>query len=263
MSRLVRKPVTLFSFAFVLLLVPVWSWARYVHAAPALVAAAASAPANDAGSEPPAPPVPPPHDFKVVLLRAGLSPEALAAAGVSSASISSTLSAAAQSLAGSPDALATADAAYATARVNSDRLERLIQSGKGHEQEVAAYQVAKAALTTAEVQRQAVLDGIFAAATANLSSTQRTALTNLRANSSWNLPREFLVVNRDQAEWVRLRDALANERISRKLGDEADAAAQAQLANWRAAPTVAAARTALDANLPQIRTNWNTAAGTD
>ncbi len=260
MPRLVRKPVTLFSFAFVLLLVPVWWWARYVHAAPALVAASAAAHANDASNEPP---VPPPHDFKVTLLRAGLSPEALAAAGVSSGSISSALSAAAQSLAGSPDALVTADAAYATARVNSDRLERLIQSGKGHEQEVAAYQAAKTTLATAETERQAVLDGIFAAATANLSSAQRTALTNLRANASWNLPKEFLVVNRDQAEWVRLRDALANEKISHKLGDEADAGAQTQLANWRANSSVAAARTALDTNLPQIRTNWNAAAGTD
>lgn len=254
MSRLVRKPVTLFSFAFVLLLVPVWWWARYV---PAAAAPAALAAAKDAE----VPNVPPHADFKVTLLRAGLKPEALAAAGVASNGISGVLSLAAQTVAGAPNALREADAAYATARVQSDQLERLIQSGKGHEQEVAAYQAAKTALSTAEAQRQAVLDGLFAAATANLSSAQRTALTNLRANAAWNLPPEFLVVNRDQAEWVRLRDALANERISRKLGDEPDAGAQAQLANWRANNSVAAARSALDTNLAQIRTNWNAASG--
>jgi sirohydrochlorin ferrochelatase len=160
-----------------------------------------------------------------------------------------------------PNARATADASYASARIDSDRLNNLIESGQGSQEDVAAYQTASAALASATSQRQDVLDAVFAAATANLTSNQRTALTNQRTNASWNLSREFLVVNREQTEWVSLRDALAIERIAAKLGESPDAGAQAQLANWRAHGSVAAARTGLNESLTQIRTNWNSAAG--
>ncbi|MBI5283451.1 MAG: hypothetical protein HY874_00010 [Chloroflexi bacterium] len=253
MSRLVKKPVTLFSFAFLLLALPTWWWVRSLRPEPKLTPAAVFA-ASEALP-------PPPADFRVILLRAGLKPEALAAAGIAPSSIASALQSAAQSIAAAPSALATADADFAHARGESDRVERLIQSGKGTPADVSAYQNAKAALATATAQRSAVLDQLFASATANLSAAQRTALTNLRANAAWNLPPEFLVVNRSQEDWVRLRDALANEKIARKLHDQPDAGAQAQLANWRASVAVAAARTGLDTNLAQIRTNWNAAAG--
>lgn len=252
MTRLVKKPVTLFSFAFFLLAFPIWWALRAAPPVPSLSPAAVLA-ANE--------PTPPPVDLRVTLLRAGLSPEALAAAGVTPVAVASTLQAAAQQLAGAPSALANADLAFANARRESDRLERLIQSGKGSQEDVAAYQAAKAALEAATAQRQAALDAVLTAATSSLPAAQRTALLNARANAAWNLPPEFLVVNRSQEDWVRLRDALANEKIARKLGDQADPAAQAQLANWRAAPAVAMARSGLDTHLTQVRANWNTAAG--
>ena len=47
-----------------------------------------------------------------------------------------------------------------------------------------------------------------------------------------------------------------------KYSDTHEAAsAQSQLANWRAHASVAAARSGLDSNLAQIRSNWNAAAG--
>jgi hypothetical protein len=252
MSRLVRKPVTLFSFAFFLLAFPIW-WAMCAaQPAPSLAPTAVLA-ANE--------PTPPPVGLRVTLLRAGLSPEALAAAGVTPVAIASTLQAVTQQLAGAPNALANADVAFANARRESDRLERLIQSGKGTQEDVAAYQSAKAALDAATAQRAAALDAVLTAATASLPTAQRTALLTARANAAWNLPPEFLVVNRSQEDWVRLRDALANERIARKLDDQPDPAAQALLANWRAVPAVAMARSGLDTHLEQVRVNWNAAAG--
>ncbi|MBI5285617.1 MAG: hypothetical protein HY874_11035 [Chloroflexi bacterium] len=253
MSRLVRNPVALYSFAFLFVAFPIWLWTRAVRPNP-LPTPAVMLAASEALLPPP------PANFRVTLLRSGLRPEALAAAGVPPSSIASALQAA-QSLTMVPTALASADAAFANARRASDRLERLIQSGKGTPADVAAYQIARAALASATAQRQAVLDQVFDAATTSLSTLQRTALINLRANAAWNLPPEFLVVNRTQEDWVRLRDALANEKIARKLHDQPDASAQAQLANWRSHSAVAAARGGLDTSLAQIRTNWNAAAG--
>jgi hypothetical protein len=249
MSRLVRKPVTLFSFAFFVLLVPVFWWVRYAPKAPEPAAAAIM------------PPEVRPPDFKVLLIRAGLDADALAAAGVSSGTVASVVAAAQTSMQANVNALVERDASFASARVEAERLKTLIESGRAAQEDVSSYTSASSSLTTATSQRQSTLDSVFAAATANLTSGQRTAITNIRANRSWNLPLEFLVVNREQTEWVQLRDALANERISAKLGEDPDASAQMQLSNWRAHGSVAAARSALQSNLAQVRTNWNAAAG--
>ncbi len=67
------------------------------------------------------------------------------------------------------------------------------------------------------------------------------------------------MVNREQTEWVAVRDALANEKIAAKLGDTPDQAAQSALSTWRANGSVSAARVSLDTNLASVTTAWNNA----
>jgi hypothetical protein len=240
--RLVRQPFSLFSIAVLVLSIPIWT--RMFWPPAAVVAAAAQGQGGEV-------------DLPVVLIRAGLDPKALAAAGVSSGSIASLVQAANTTAGEQASALAAADATYASNRASGDRLQRLIQSGRGSGEDVQSYQAAVSARDTASTQRDTAIAAVITGATAGLTSGQRATLATIRANRSWNLPLEFLVVNREQSEWVALRDALANERIAGKLGEEPDAAAQTQLATWRANGSVAAARTALDTNLASVTTAWN------
>jgi len=267
MTRLALTPATIFGFGTLLAASTTW----YFVAQPAAVAAPAATSTSTALAPQPTSlvslmsisvPSPTPPDYRVMLLRAGLSPEALAAAGVEPGQVAATVQAAVAAVSQAPDALGIADAAYAEARANTDRLKRKIQSGKAEEGDVQAYQAAKAALASATTAREAVLNQVFDAATASLGDTRREALQAIRTNrAAWNLPTEFLVVNRSEEEWVQLRDFLANERIAPKVGEEPDPSAQAALANWRANASVAAARTGLTSNLDSMRSTWNQATG--
>lgn len=243
MSRRAQVHTSLLGLVVVVFAAVPFVWPRYWFTA----SAAAQAPAI-------------PTDFKATLIRAGLGADALCAAGVSSGSVSSALSAVAAAINVNPTLISSTDASYASARRDVDRLKALIESGRGSQEDVSAYQTASASLTTATAARQAALDAIFTAGTANLSAGQRAALTQIRANHAYELPLEFLAVERTQTEWVDVRDALANERISAKLGDEPDAGNQASLATWRANATVSSAKTSLDTNLPGVTSAWNSAA---
>ena len=204
---------------------------------------------------------PVPGDFQVKLIRAGLDAKALCAAGVAPGAILSVLQSAADNINGAPTALDSADAGFATSNNTADALVRKMQSGKASQEEIASYPAAKTALLSAQGAQQSVLDGYFSAATANLSNAQRLALTNIRANKGWELPTEYLVVNRTETEWVALRDALANERIAAELPGTLSQTCQALLATVRADPAVAAARTNIQANIQTLTNSWNTAVG--
>jgi hypothetical protein len=200
-----------------------------------------------------------PTDFKATLVRAGLDSTALAAAGVSTNSVSSVLQAVATAINNDPSRLSNADTAHAAARRDVDRLKALIESGKASQEDISSYQSASTSLATATAARQAALDACFAAGAGVVSEGQRATLTAIRANRSYELPIEFLVVNRSQQEWVNLRDALANERIEPEVGEEPDPGDQAALATWRAVNAVASAKSSTDANLASVTTSWNSA----
>jgi hypothetical protein len=252
MSRRARARTSLFGIALLFLVVPLW-WSA--HRVSSLVPRGDS---DHAGFVVPA-------DFPATLIRAGLDPKALAAAGVSSGTVGSVLQAAADTINANPNALPSADTAFMSARPDVDRLAAKIQSGLATQEDFTAYQAATSALATATTQRQTALDNIFTSAIANLSAGQRATLTQIRVNRAQDMsashPTEFLVLDRSQEDWVSLRDCLANEHIAIKYPDTLDQGAQAQLAAWRADPAVSAAKNSLDANLAAVTTAWNTAAG--
>jgi len=201
--------------------------------------------------------------LKSAMVRAGLDPDALAAAGVAPGSVSTVVAGARGAVVSSATALSQADTTYATTHKEASWLAALLERGLGSPQLASDLQDARVAEANASAQRATILDQIFAAATTSLPQAQRDALSLLRGNRTWGVALEFCVISRSASEWCSLRDALANERIAAQNGESADPGAQVMLANWRAAPAVAASRAALDTNLPQIRTNWNAAAGTD
>jgi len=197
-----------------------------------------------------------PTAVEVALLRAGLSPEALAAAGVSSDTLASQLASAADGLTPLPASLATADAAYGDARRNRDRLQRLVRSGLGTADDVQALADARTALAAAEAQRAAVLDAVFAAATADLSDAQAATLGQIRANARWKHPIQYRVAARSEADWFALSDALAHVRTHTDFGLDTDPAIEATLEAFDAEGAVSQATTNCSTHLSGCAAVW-------
>ena len=197
--------------------------------------------------------------LSVLSIRVGLDAESIAAAGVAPGSVASVIAAlgAAHNSLSTP--LALLDTNYTAARSAVNAAQRKIQGGTATPEEVAAFPSLEQALANAESARTAALDSLFASATSGLTAAQRTSLTSIRSNRSWKLPVEFLVVTREEAEWVALRDALSNERLAAKNGEQPNATCQQLLGTARANASVAAARTALDTSLTTVTSAWTTA----
>lgn len=198
-------------------------------------------------------------DIAIAMRRCDLTPETLAAAGITANEVAGIIEDVGDELVTALAPLETADDDYATAKLESDRLRRLIQSGQGAEDDVAAYQTALASLQAAKSTRQTILEEIFEAAVDSLSSSEQDTLTSMCANATWKLPAEFLVTDHIEAQWVDLRECLDHERISADLGEDPDPQLIAALNQFRADPQVIAAKFALDANLVGVTSAWETA----
>jgi hypothetical protein len=202
-----------------------------------------------------------PADLAVALHRVGLGPEPATAAGLAVNDVSLVVENAEEWLGVNGPALRAADETRAAAQAEFDRLTRLVRSGTGEPEDVAALPVAHANLNTAETTLAELLDGLFQAATADVDELERITLTRLRSNADWTAALEFKVIDRAEPQWVAIRDALANERIAAKRGEPADQEAQAFLQQLRADPAVSAARASLEANLAAITLAWEAAVG--
>lgn len=202
----------------------------------------------------------PASNLDVLMIRAGLDARSLAAAGVSSAQVSSVASALAAHVAQAPS-LSEADQALAQARVAHDALDRKVGSGTASSGEIAELAAARQALEAARAVCSARVDALHAAGSAGLSQQQRMTLAMLRFNADKPAPIEFKVVERTEAEWVALRDALSNERSAAANGEQPNAACQTLLGSARSNSAVAAAKSACDTNLASIQSAWSVAAG--
>jgi hypothetical protein len=205
--------------------------------------------------------VPTSAELALALHRVGLDPEALTAAGVSPSAVETVVGDAVEHLMVNLPLIEAADDAWAQSRQQCDQLKRVIQSGRATEDQIEAYPEARNQLALAEAQRQSLLDDLFSAATDALSESLRNTLATIRGNRNWDLPLEFLVMDRPEPEWVLLRDCLANERIADNFGEDPDPDAQAALAQIRSNPLVAVAKANLDANLTVVATAWHQAVG--
>ena len=198
-------------------------------------------------------------DLTMALYRAGLDPQALTAAGLSGQQVSGLVSDVEAHMAGNPLALANADNAHATAKVEYERLQRLVQSGTHTPQDLSAYATATSQYHTAVAARQAVIDAIHQAGVADLSESQRAKLVSIQSNQEWETPMEFTVINRTQTQWVQLREALAHERIALERNQSVDPAIATLLSQLRADSAVSTAKANLQANSTAINTAWNEA----
>jgi hypothetical protein len=193
------------------------------------------------------------------MLRIGLTPDALAAAGCSSADVTSAAGYLNTHLLDDESAIPAADAAWASANNAVQDLKRAIKGGEATEEEIGGLAALESTLASASAARDALLDEAFAVAAAALSLDEKADVLTIRGNSSWGLAAHFLVVDRSQEDWVALRDALDEERIAAKYSEAVSAGSQALLSAARGNADVAAAKTNLDINLAAITAAWDSA----
>ncbi|MCL4743430.1 MAG: hypothetical protein KJZ54_14635 [Phycisphaerales bacterium] len=201
-------------------------------------------------------------ELAAALHRVGLAPERLAAAGLTVVETTALVQNAAAHLDGERFlALQQAEAASRDAGRDVQRLERLARSGRATENDLGDLATARAALAAAETALNAALGALSDAAADGLAGPKAARLATLRANAVWDLPVQYLAAPRGEAEWVALRDALANLRISARLGEDPHQGCSTLVAQCDADSGVANAKAALDANLAAVESAFNAAAG--
>lgn len=197
--------------------------------------------------------------LRLALRETGLTPLNLAAAGASAEQVTALIGAASTHL-GTGDAYSQTAAAVRAARQRAADLEVVVQSGRGSEDARYALQSARAAADRSDQHHESAKAAFLDAALAELSADVRAALTILRRNAGSEAPHQYRVLARDEATWIRLRDALAESRQASVRGEPASPETAQWLADTDAHPSVANAKARLDANFRAIETAWNNAA---
>ena len=188
------------------------------------------------------------------LYRSGLNPEALAAAGVTTAQVEAMCNALRADLVEVQPILSAADAGVAEGRTNVGRLKRLIRSGKATADEVSQLEQAKASCEAALAEQGNCMNHFHAAACAVLTEAQRETLSRIRRNSKWKVPTPYMVLDRTPEQWMQLEEYLDVERIETRWGHEVPAEVVSVLAEARADAAFAAASAAHETNLAAVET---------
>jgi hypothetical protein len=195
------------------------------------------------------------QELAVALTRLGFDASPLTAAGCTDEEISSLVGKARTYLSAHIQDLRDADQNWGTRRGERDRLLRLVQGGK--RENAQAYAAAQTAFSAADSARQGVFSAISTATLDGLNEGKTAVLQTIHSNGMWDMPTQFLAAGREEPEWVHLRNALANQRISIAHNVDPDAGEQAFIAS-QSEGAVATAIANL-ANLAERTAAWNAA----
>ena len=195
------------------------------------------------------------------LWRSGLTPDALASAGLTTGQAATVVTAMAEAISGAPSILDSIDFEVGTARAIAEPLGSRVAAGIASETEKAAWQSAKQAFATADAARESLLASLRESATASLSVAERAAVQSIRDTSEvWrSIPAPYRVVARSEADFLALREALAQERIALKTGQAIPVAAAERLAAVRSEPAIAIALAGWQSNALAIELAWKSA----
>jgi len=199
-------------------------------------------------------------ELEVELIRAKLDPESLCVAGVTAAETTTIVNNARAYLALNLATLRTAEAQLASTRIEHDRLTRLLRSGQASPSDVTDFENNEPLLATRQAALDSLQDDFYSEATDNLVSQDKlTALGYIQDAGRWACPVQYKCANRSESDWVTLRDALANERISDELGDDPDPTLQQFLATVHAENGTSSAIARLQTSLSSIQAAFSDA----
>ena len=180
----------------------------------------------------------------------GLSPDSLAAAGLSAEQAAQIKANLKEHFDGEGANLQTVIDRWGSAYRAADLSRRAVQSGKGTVEDLTAKD---AALATALAAKNAAIDAAASAALDQIDGGVVQALARIKANRPNNVPVQYLLVDRTEEEWRQLRDALSHQQTREAAGRELDADAVSVVAQADAQPATVAAAAAVANNLAAIR----------
>ncbi len=114
-------------------------------------------------------------------------------------------------------------------------------------------------LENAKAARDAGVAAFAAATLDGLPASVPQVTANIKANRRHPLPTKYLVVNRTPDQWNVLQNALAVLKTANSRNRPVPEATQTLVTEANATPSVAAAASALEANLQAIKTAWKAA----
>ncbi|CAG0985561.1 hypothetical protein PHYC_02003 [Phycisphaerales bacterium] len=199
-----------------------------------------------------------PRSMRATLISAGLAPDVLCAAGLTTQQVTTVVGAGREFLTDHLGDVETANASFAEASTDVNRLERLAQQGKATEQDRTDLGTARTSLASAVTARESALAAVFNAATESLTANQKALIQQFQANRGQSVPLKYRGTSRTDAEWVRLRDAVSNQAIATRRGEDLDGTSAQILSDANTAETVRAA--AAVAGLTDVRAAWQSAA---
>lgn len=198
-------------------------------------------------------------EASMTLRRLELGASTLSAAGATTTETTQVVSDMDDWLGNNEGEIASASATLNSATQAWTAMRSKIQSGQATSEEIESLPSLESAKNAAQSALSSLHDEAFDAAVDGLSEAKQSLAANVRANSAWKFKPYFLVVNRTEANWIALRDALDEQRIATKYGESTSSAALAIISAALADQDVASAKVNYDSNLSSIETAWNSA----
>lgn len=186
-----------------------------------------------------------PHETAVILRFLELTPERLAAGGVSGLQCDGIFN-----LGGAYAIQADRMAQFQTAFKNLNQaIDRASKPPKADDRNLPTVAQAQGAL-------EDLKSGAFEFLTNELGPQTKANLAKIRTNAHWAIAPEYLLSDRSDREWLALRGALAAKRHADRTGDAMPEAATAVLAAADADQTVVRAKQDLGTALLAVRASW-------
>ncbi|MDP1661817.1 MAG: hypothetical protein Q8L55_07860 [Phycisphaerales bacterium] len=179
-----------------------------------------------------------PPSARVWLGVLGLESDALVAAGVTSGQASQMLLDLQAHFVESGAAMVASIEAHNAARRTQANDDRMVRAGKSPALELLVAH--RQALASTSEDRVSRVNSAFNAAVARLPVDVTQRLTLIELTRAREVPAAYRLVERTDAQWNALREALVSERQFSERGESPPDAVQALLADIRAEPTTAA-----------------------
>lgn len=181
----------------------------------------------------------------------GLSPDALAAAGLNAGQAAQINANLQEHFDGEGAGLQRVIDTWGAAHRDADMARRAVQSGKGTVDDLTAK---NATLATTLSNKTSAINAAFAAALGQTDNAIIEKLARIKANRPMNVPVQYLLTDRTEEEWRQLRDALSHkkQRDADTPPRESDPDAVAIISNANAEPATVAAAAGVASNLAGI-----------
>lgn len=190
------------------------------------------------------------------LIEAGLSPEHMAASGATLGQAETAWAAAAAEASSVATAMDQARGAIESATMAIQPLERRVRRGHADQSDLTELTSLRSTLATQVAIRDGLIADIRAAALGCLDGTCCARLGQLHEDDL-GLDAAYRVVERDQADAVALREALADVHVSSKRGVDPAPASLTLIGEAETDPAVAAAKAGLASLLAPMKAEWD------